>query len=686
MKIITLLLIVLSINIFAQNIKKEAENIALNYFAQNNKSAKKHLKIDNARSFSIKNEENDTLMFVFHFKNTKGFVITSANKNAKAVLAYSDETNFDKTNIPPAVKSWLKHYKKQLNFIKKHNIKNFNNQKTWEVNYIKAEGDTMLGPLLTSKWNQGKYYNTACPVDSAGIDFHTVTGCVATATGQILYYYRFPTTGTGSYTYDCPNYGTISVDYSSAHYNYNEMADEFTNYSESGAELLFHLGVSFDMEYGPDGSAVWNHSVANSLRTYFKYGSGTQYLFRDSTTLNWDSIVYVNLVHNKPLYYGGWEDTTFQSGHAFVCDGYKAANFYHFNWGWGGAYDGYYYTDNLTPAGSQFSYCQEMIKDIYPDTVNYEYNNNLCQQTDTLTGFIGSMQAGNFLKNYDNNQNCKWTIQPKCAKLIEIKFDRFNLNQGDTVKVNSYHNTQWFTADNPPSTSSITPTVIKSINGIASINFVSDDSLTDSGWQASFTTKKCSYYGILFTDSAGVISDGSGICNYDENTHCRWTIEPENANAILLEFTEFSLDENNDNDYLKIYKNSQTEDSLVAELHHFDSPSQYFIPAGKVIVKFETHFSSSGEGWTINYRKVPLTGIENITGNIDWNIKPNPAKDYINLPYIFNKNTKYEVYDISGKKLLTGYHTNGNKINIERLQKGIYFIKIANYTKKFIKD
>ncbi len=93
----------------------------------------------------------------------------------------------------------------------------------------------------------------------------------------------------------------------------------------------------------------------------------TQYVFRDTTSMDWDSLLVANLDQKIPMYYAGWSvpDT---NGHAFVCDGYQGNDYFHFNWGWGGSYDGYFYTDNLTPGGNFFNLAQELIINAVPDT------------------------------------------------------------------------------------------------------------------------------------------------------------------------------------------------------------------------------------------------------------------------------------------------------------------------------
>ena len=47
-------------------------------------------------------------------------------------------------------------------------------------------------------WSQVSPYNDMCPVLTPGSDEHCVVGCVATAMAQVMYYWKWPPTGTGS--------------------------------------------------------------------------------------------------------------------------------------------------------------------------------------------------------------------------------------------------------------------------------------------------------------------------------------------------------------------------------------------------------------------------------------------------------------------------------------------------------
>ncbi len=57
---------------------------------------------------------------------------------------------------------------------------------------------TFMALPVTDQWHQGGPYNNNCPVLTPGSDEHAVTGCVATAMSEIMYYWRWPALGTGS--------------------------------------------------------------------------------------------------------------------------------------------------------------------------------------------------------------------------------------------------------------------------------------------------------------------------------------------------------------------------------------------------------------------------------------------------------------------------------------------------------
>ena len=64
---------------------------------------------------------------------------------------------------------------------------------------------------------------------------------------------------------------------------------------------------------------------------------------------------------------------------------------------------------------------------------------------------------------------------------------------------------------------------------------------------------------------------------------------------------------------------------------------------------------------------------------------PNPTKSEIEVSGIEN-NSKYEIYSADGKLIQNGVVNKNEKLNVQKLEKGAYLIKLPNQTLKFIKE
>ena len=696
------------INMYAQNVDiGVAKNIARNFFYESvnqfDERAFSDIKIK--ESFIKQDKNNKTVYYVFNIVGG-GFIAVSAYDAAIPVIFYAFKGEYGVNKKNPAFDFWTEQYVNEISdAIANNERQNAEISKKWthlkskDPSKLKICREKAIPPLLVSEWNQGVYYDEQCPVDSAGPGNHAVTGCVATCMGQILYYYKFPPTGTGSYSYYHSVYGTISADFANTTYDWNAMQNKLTDYNYPVAILLHHLGVAVDMDYGPNGSAMWNHSAAYAYRTYFKMCPGTQYIFRDSATLNWDSVIIANLDAKKPLYYGGWvDDSTFTEGHAFVCDGYQMSTYYHFNWGWGGVYDGFFYTDNLTPGGSNFNHAQEIIANIYPDTLNYIYPIG-CAATDTFSSASGTLNDGSGPINYENNLNCNYQISPVCGNKLSMNFDRFELADGDTVIVLSdVMPLDTFTIMSPPVLSSETnPTTLTSETGNLYINFRTDNSNTANGWDVSYFSKYCEATSLL-EDSSGVVADGSEDCFYKNNENCRWTISPPGADSIYIDFSKFDLAPNL-YDYILIHKTAVSVQNLIGKYDYTNVPDQIAIPSGTAIITFKTNSQETADGWEFSYLATfnPLNINNTISEKLNAMVYPNPFNENTKVSFYLNTDsqTSIAIKNVYGV-LLASYKTKSsrgyneiplNKI-IRDLKPGIYFMTLSTkegtVTKKII--
>ncbi len=152
----------------------------------------------------------------------------------------------------------------------------------------------------------------------------------------ILYHHRWPEHGYGSYN---------GTDFSSAVFNWDAMTPTYDETSSEAscnevARLMSLCGVAVDMFYGVGASSASTAKVASALKRNFGYES-VHYASRDSYGVRgWIDKIYNELSENRPVVYSGQPYSG--SGHAFVCDGYDGAGYFHLNFGWGGHSDGYF--------------------------------------------------------------------------------------------------------------------------------------------------------------------------------------------------------------------------------------------------------------------------------------------------------------------------------------------------------
>jgi hypothetical protein len=311
--------------------------------------------------------KENVCFYVFNINSSQGFIIVSGDDNVKPVLAYSDEVGFNVAGIAPDVAYWLNGYKEQIEEIIQKNIQATDKVKSrWEalksgpVSNALVKAVHTVNPLEQTTWDQSPYYNALCPYDNTYQQL-TVTGCVATAMAQILKFWGAPANGAGFHSYTDPNYGTQSADFGGTTFDWNSMPLSVTGPNTAVATLMYQCGVSVDMSYGvgsTGGSSAYMISsqspVQNcaeyALKTYFGY-TGVQGVARSAypNRTDWINLLKTELDAGRPVLYAGFGSG---GGHCFDCDGYDANNFFHFNWGWSGQFDGYFDVDALDPAGT----------------------------------------------------------------------------------------------------------------------------------------------------------------------------------------------------------------------------------------------------------------------------------------------------------------------------------------------
>ena len=334
----------------------------------------------------------------------KGFVIISADDVANPILGYSYTNSWPTslsaqgdTLLPPQVLSYLNDMALQIeSAIEKYpNLESsdeWNNvgQKAVRKTSARKSADALpdsVGPLLTTTWGQGQYYNALCPEDAGGEDGHVQTGCVATAMAQIINYWgqKEEIKTRGIHSYDS-QYGNLTVNYDTTSYDFANMPDALTAEStpeqiNAVAKLMYECGVAVNMQYSAWESASLNEDARAALINFYRFSPDLSIAERAYfSSKNWDKLLQSNIANNQPIYYAG--QNLFNGGHAFICDGYNAVGYYHFNFGWNGLADGWYLTSAVSPIGMDFSSNQLVLVGIAPNNMS---NVILGQTTGTST-------------------------------------------------------------------------------------------------------------------------------------------------------------------------------------------------------------------------------------------------------------------------------------------------------------
>jgi len=372
-KLFTMICLVLIIPaVWAKHVpQQDAAKVAVAFYRLNNPMG---IADPQLLSQTVRSWGNAPSIYIFRFVSG-GFVLVPADDACIPILGYSFDNDMPEIIVNPSTNEWLDDYSQEIGYIVSNNIDNTETLKQWNGiqngQLLAPASNNDVNPLLTTLWDQGCYYNALCPSDAGGQCGHVWTGCVATAMSQVMKYNNFPPQGVGSHSYVDPTYGLQQANFGNTTYNWTGMPNSVNGPNTAVATLMYHAGVSVDMQYGTSGSGAFSENVPGALLNYFNYSPVIDIKYKDNYTNveDFKTLLRNDLDQSHVVYYSGANTT---EGHAWVCDGYRMSDgFFHFNWGWSGASNGYYAIGNLNPGGYTFNLNNTVVVHIIP------YNPNL---------------------------------------------------------------------------------------------------------------------------------------------------------------------------------------------------------------------------------------------------------------------------------------------------------------------
>ena len=297
---------------------------------------------------------------VYENAGNTGFFIVATPDYARylqnPVLAYSSESGFRAT-LSDWKENLLHSYQEQLQQLKRvfpqTSSKDF------------PSGEISEGPFIKTKWGQDEPYNDQCPVVLAPYS-RQLTGCVATAMSQLMYYHRYPLKGRGRYVGGSIG-EKVEIGFDELRPQWDAMLLEYSTIRSSKqqtgpvAELMGVNARAVSSDFKLTDTASDHLAARTVLVNFWGYSPECKFI-RSERQRDLMEMITQNLQEHLPVLVTG-------GGHSFLCDGQKG-DYYHFNLGWRGDANGYYrflVDKQVDELELQQKVMQEIVCDIRPE-------------------------------------------------------------------------------------------------------------------------------------------------------------------------------------------------------------------------------------------------------------------------------------------------------------------------------
>ena len=276
---------------------------------------------------------------------------------------------------------------------------------------VDAISDIRVPQLVQSLWSQTEDDN-----GNPCYNYHTPnnypSGCTATAAGQIMRYWNYPSQELPSITRTCTvnNFETDLTtlgesriyDWANMKYDPNMFSTE--DEREAIGHLLSDIGIALSSDYTKSGTGADPQVLGGLFKDDYEYASGVMYWNKTGWSTGdgglhtrevRNKIVYANLDAKRPVQFAiyGYDSYGKWAGHAVVCDGYGfvtiggvETEFAHVNMGWAGTDDMWYNIPEINAANSGAYVGQSGIDFMYLGGA--AYNIHPTETGDLLTGRV----------------------------------------------------------------------------------------------------------------------------------------------------------------------------------------------------------------------------------------------------------------------------------------------------------
>lgn len=305
-------------------------------------------------------------------QNTLGQEIYVVKQGKKGLLLPSDdelapvigEYDIVGTTMPPSLQDWLGEYQREIEWFQTAEHSETTMRKTTAA----VEERVSVPMLIDSVWSQKSPYYSHLIIGGQ----QCVVGCNAISMAMAMYYF-----GKQGFYRGCkktPEYKSGNTLIPSlppiAEFDYKNLTPKkptTTAGIEAVATLCEYCGKAIKSVYGASVTSANIAVVAGVLKDFFRMGSAITTIYASSSAEAFEEKVYKQITKKRPVLMAGWSSA---GGHTFICDGYdKNKDMYHFNWGWGGSYNGWFAMSALNPHRYTFNSNKKAVIGIQPNYI-----------------------------------------------------------------------------------------------------------------------------------------------------------------------------------------------------------------------------------------------------------------------------------------------------------------------------
>ena len=238
--------------------------------------------------------------------------------------------------------------------------------------------DIRVDSFVESQWSQGAHNNKKIGEEGNLNCYNYYTpnnypcGCVATAAGQVMRYWQWPTASIKAQSYNCKVDGkSASYKMKGGRYDWKNMplvpADGVTDAQcEAIGKLTYDIGVSIGTSWNHDDSIANMYALVPRLTTVFGYANAAAAVYiNDYYPYSLSELMKV-VIPNCDARTPATMSISGHGGHAVVVDGYgySGSDFYiHVNCGWAGLDDAWYLPPNIS---EDFDTIDGFVFNIFP--------------------------------------------------------------------------------------------------------------------------------------------------------------------------------------------------------------------------------------------------------------------------------------------------------------------------------